>query len=171
MGPISLTTAIDAPRERVFDLLSDLSRRPAYTDHFLRDFRLERLEAAGVGAAARFRADARGGIRYMETVIAEAERPHKIVEHGRGGRWDRIPVRAVWELTQGPGAVTTLTLTFWTAPSHPLDRLRDLLGASGWWRRRWSRALRRLRELIESGRDPGEGVRVAGSDRFVVSAR
>lgn len=80
MGPISLTTTIDAPRERVFDLIVDLGRRPAWTDHFLSDYRLERIPPVGQGAAARFRIDAPGGITYMETVIAEAERPYRVVE-------------------------------------------------------------------------------------------
>ena len=161
MGPISLKTAVDAPRERVFDLIADLSRRPGWTGHFAEDFRLERLEPTGVGAAARFRVDAPAGISYMETVIAEAERPSRIVESGRGGRWNRIPINTVWELTEGPGAVTTVTLTFWTEPSARLDRVREL-GRGGWWRRRWSRALRRLRDAVESGGGELESVRVAG---------
>jgi len=165
MGPISLTTTIDAPRERVFDLIADLGRRPAWTDHFLSDYRLERIAPAGRGAAARFRVDAPGGITYMETVITEAERPHRMVESGRGGRLDRIPCRALWELSEGSGGVTTVVFTFWTEPAAIVDRLREL-GRTGWWRRRWKRALRRLGELIESGAE-GAAPRaaVAGADR------
>lgn len=169
MGPISLTISIDAPRERVFDSICDLGRRPAWTDHFTDDYRIERLPPVGVGAAARFRVDAPGGIAYMETVIAEAERPHKVIEQGRGGRWNRIPMHAVWEVVAGAAEVTTLNLTFWTEPPGILDRLRDV-GANRWWRRRWSRALRRLRETIESGTDGGETVSVAGADRLSPSA-
>ena len=55
MRPVSATVSIDAPRERVFDFLCDLSARPAFCDHFLVDYRLERLDPVGVGAAARFR--------------------------------------------------------------------------------------------------------------------
>lgn len=166
MGPISLTTTIDAPRERVFDLIVDLGRRPAWTDHFLGDYRLERIPPVGQGAAARFRIDAPGGITYMETVIAEAERPYRMVESGRGGRLDRIPCRALWELREGPGEeMTTLVFTFSTEPRAIVDRLREL-GRGGWWRRRWKRALDRLRELIES-RAEGAIARasVAGADR------
>jgi uncharacterized protein YndB with AHSA1/START domain len=166
MGPISLTTTIDAPRERVFDLIVDLGRRPAWTDHFLSDYRLERIAPAGRGAAARFRIDAPGGITYMETVVAEAERPHRVVESGRGGRLDRIPCRALWELREGPGEeMTTLVFTFSTEPAVTVDRLREL-GRGGGWRRRWKRALDRLRELIES-RAEGAIARasVAGADR------
>jgi Activator of Hsp90 ATPase homolog 1-like protein len=162
VGPISLTIAVDAPRERVFDFICDLGVRPAWTDHLAREYRLERLPPSGVGAAARFRVDAPAGVRYMETVIAEAERPYRVVEHGRGGRLDRIPMRAVWELREGP--TTTVVLTFWTAPASPIDRVREI-GHTRWWRRRWSRALRRMRDLLESGEEPPR-LGAAGGDRL-----
>jgi hypothetical protein len=161
MGPISLSTVVDASREQAFDFICDLSRRSAWTDHFADDYRLERLDPAGQGAAARFRVGAPGGIDRMETIIAEANRPHTIVEHGHGGYMNRIPINAVWELTEGPGAVTTVSLTFWTEPTYAFDRARER-GRGRWWRRRWSRALRRLRDAIESGGEGIEAVRVAG---------
>lgn len=166
MGPISLSIPVDAPRERIFDLISDLAVREGWTDHFARDYRLERIPAQGVGAAARLRVDAPVGIRYMETVIAEAERPFRIVEHGRGGRLDRIAMRFVWELAEGP--TTTVSLTFWTVPPTAIDRLREW-GRSRWWRRRWRRALRRMRDLVESGADTPR-TEVAGADRVPTGA-
>ena len=162
MGPISVDISIDAPREQVFDDICDLSRRPAWAGDLVSDYRLERLEASGRGAAARFRVDAPGGIRYMETVITEADRPHKVVEHGHGGHLDRVAVGAVWELVEGEGSVTVVTLTFWTEPAAVLDRVRELGRASRWWRRRWSRALRLLRDQLESPDGAPEPVRVAG---------
>jgi len=163
MGPISLSVAVDAPREEVFDFLVDLSTRSAWSDHFVSDYRLERIPPTGKGAAARFRLDAPGGVRFMETVIAEADRPHLIVEHGRGGHLDRVPLRTVWELKEGPG-VTTVVLTFWTEPGALLDRLREL-GRSSWWRRRWRKALRRMRDLIETGAASTPHAEIAGGDR------
>lgn len=162
VGPISLTTSIDAPREQIFDFICDLAVRPGWIDHFARDYRLERIPPRGEGAAARFRVDAPAGVRYMESVIAEAERPHRIVEHARGGRLDRLPMRIVWELREGP--TTTLTLTFWTMPSGPIDRIKEI-GRSRWWRRRWAKALRRMRDLIESGAETPRTA-VAGGDRL-----
>jgi uncharacterized protein YndB with AHSA1/START domain len=161
VGPISLTISIDAPRERVFDFICDLAVRPTWIDHFAGEYRLERIDASGQGAAARFRVDAPAGIRYMETVIAEVARPYRIVEHGRGGRLDRVPIRLVWELQEGQ--TTTVALTFWTLPPSHLDRVREL-GRERWWRRRWSKGLRRMRELIESGAVPAR-LEVAGGDR------
>jgi hypothetical protein len=164
VGPISLTISIDAPRERVFDFISDLGVRQSWTDHFASEYRLERVTAQGQGAAARFRVDAPAGVRYMETVIAEAERPFRVVEHGRGGRLDRMPIRTVWELEEGP--TTTVTLTFWTSPPSLFDRAREL-GRTRWWRRRWRKALRHMQEIIESG-TAVERTEVAGGDRLPV---
>jgi hypothetical protein len=161
VGPISLSIPVDAPRERIFDFISDLSVREGWTDHFATDYRLERIPAQGVGAGARFRVKAPAGIRYIETVIAEAERPFRIVEHGRGGRLDRIGMRLVWELAEGP--TTTVSLTFWTIPPTFFARVREW-GHSRWWRRRWHRALRRMRELVESGAEVRR-TQAAGGDR------
>jgi uncharacterized protein YndB with AHSA1/START domain len=171
MGPISLDISIDAPRERVFDYVCDLGRRPAWAQ-FAHDYRLERLEASGEGAAARFRVGARGGVEYMETVIASAERPHTIVERGRGGHLDRVRIQTVWELTggEGEGDITDLTLTFATDSPAAFDRMREF-GAGRWWRRRWSRALRNLRAQLESDAPPPEPVGVAGGDRQPIDSR
>jgi uncharacterized protein YndB with AHSA1/START domain len=161
VGPFTVTVSIDAPRERVFDFICDLAIRPGWIDHFAHDYRVARIPSAGRGAAARFRVDAPAGVRYMETVIAETDRPFRVVEHGRGGRLDRIPIRLVWELEAGP--TTTVRLSFWTAPPSHFDRIREI-GRERWWRRRWTRALARMRDLIESGADVPR-VEIAGGDR------
>jgi uncharacterized protein YndB with AHSA1/START domain len=165
VGPISLSISIDAPRERVFDFICDLGTRQSWIGHFASEYRLERIQAQGKGAGARFRVDAPAGVRYMETVIAEADRPFRVVEHGRGGRLDRMPIRTVWELEEGP--TTTVKLTFWTSPASMFDRVREI-GRSGWWKRRWGKALRRMQEFIESGAVV-ERTEVAGADRLPVA--
>jgi hypothetical protein len=165
VGPLSLDISIDAPRERVFEFIADLGLRPSFTDHFASDFRLERIEPAGRGAAARFRLHAPAGIRYMETVISEADRPYRVVEHCRGGRLDRVPMRLVWELSEGP--TTEVKLTFWTSPSSAFDRVRER-GRERWWRRRLGKALRRLRDQIESG-EAAPRAGVAGENRVPIT--
>jgi hypothetical protein len=168
MGPVSATIAIDAPREQVHSLLADLANRPAFTDHFVDEFRLERLDSAGADAAARFRIPARG--LWMETVIAESEPPHRILERGRGGRLDRIPIFTAWELIEGPGPEgCELRVTFVTEPVKPIDRMLDvaarLRGAERWYRRQWARALGRIKALVEDGAG-AERVVVGGADRI-----
>jgi uncharacterized protein YndB with AHSA1/START domain len=169
MGPVSASTVIDAPREQVFETLSDLALRPAFCDHFLDDYRLASLPASGVGAAARFRVSPPAGKTWMDTVIAELDRPHQISERGHCGRSNRIPAFTSWELLEIARGQTTLRLTFFTDPSNPLDRAREHLGAARWYERKWSVALRRLKLQIEAG-EPMVRVRVAGADRLSGSA-
>ena len=163
MLPVSIRTSIDAPRERAFAFVSDLANRPAFTDHFVEQFHLERIPSAGVGAAARFRVKPPGARMWMETVIAELDPPYRVQETGSGGRSDRIPVFTAWELLAGAGTGTEVSLTFWTEPSHPVDRLKERLGARRWYRRQWSRALSRLKQSLETNRTV-EPVGIAGED-------
>lgn len=163
MGPISSETSIDAPRERVYEVICDLGVRSAFTDHFQEDFRLARVESSGAGAAARFQIDPPGpGKLWVETVIAEAERPRKIIEHGRAGRLGRVPILTAWEILEGSG-VTVVRLTAWTEPGL-FDRPREMLGAGRWHKRQWKKALRRLGEVVEADAEPAR-VEVAGGDR------
>jgi uncharacterized protein YndB with AHSA1/START domain len=166
VGPLTVSTSIDAPRERVFEFICDLSTRPAWIDHFASDYRLERIDASGRGAAARFRVGAPAGVEYMETVIAEVDPPHEIVEHARGGRLDHVSIRLVWELEAGP--TTTVKLTFWTKSNSAFDRIKEI-GRERWWHRRWSKALERMRDLIESGAQVPR-IEVAGADRVPTAA-
>jgi uncharacterized protein YndB with AHSA1/START domain len=161
MDPVHVTMTIDVPRERVFALIADLANRPAFCDHFQREFRLERLGSSGVGAGARFRLDAPRFSTWMETVIEEVDPPYRLYERGHCGRWDRIPAFTVWELVEGAGETSEASVTFWTEPSHPLDIVRERIGAGRWYRRQWERALRRLRDLAEEGEAP-ERLDVAG---------
>ena len=165
MGPVSAEVEIDVPRERAFEAISDLALRPAFTDHFLADFHLTRIESTGIGAGARFRFAVWPRAVWMDTTIDEAEEPHRLVEHGRGGRLNRIPSTTLWELTEGPGSLTRVRVSYWTEPSNPVDRALELLsGASIPYERRWREALRRLRELLESGGLAGDRVAVAGGN-------
>ncbi len=166
MGPISVETEIDVPRERVFETIGDLALRPSFTDHFLTDFHLTRLESSGVGAGARFRAQAPLRSPWMDTTIVALDQPHQIVERGQGGRVNRIPNHTVWELTEGPGTLTTVRLSHWTEPSH-LDRGLELLSAGSVWQERgWREAMKRLRDGLESGVWEGNRIAVAGGNRY-----
>lgn len=162
MGPVSAEATIDAPRGVIFDVVSDLALRPSFCDHFQEQFRLQRVESRGVGAAARLRLDAPRFPFWMETVVAQVDPPYLLVERGRGARIDRMPVGTAWELVESAGTMTDVTVSFWTEPGHPVDKVRDRLASAGWHERQWKRALGRLRELVESGAAI-EPIRVAGA--------
>jgi uncharacterized protein YndB with AHSA1/START domain len=165
MGPLSAEVEMDVPRERVFAFLSDLANRPTFMDHLQTDFRLARIESAGEGASARFCMQGPGGDIWLDTEITEVEAPHRITEQGRGGRLNRVPATTVWEVVEGPGALSTVRVTFWTEPSHPVDRVREALGRSGAAQRGLRTALRRLRDLLEEGKPVTGRVGVAGGNR------
>jgi uncharacterized protein YndB with AHSA1/START domain len=166
MGPISAETEIDVPRRQVYETLGDLALRPCFTDHFLSDFHLTRIEATGVGAGARFRARAPLRAVWMDTTIVELDAPHRIVERGQGGRANRIRTNTVWELIEGPGSLTAVRVSHWTEPGS-IDRALEILSAGSLWQQRgWREALRRLRDGLESGAWEGERIAVAGGNRY-----
>src|SRR5262245_6593925 len=163
MGPVSAAVEIDVPRSVAFAELCDLSRRPSFTDHFISRLRLTRIDPVGLGAGARFRFETHPRRVWMDTTITEIEEPQQIVEHGRGGRGNRIPSTTVWELLEGPGSLVTVRVSFWTEPSNLVDRAIDSIGmASVWFGRGWREALTRLRDNLESGAADEEPVAVAG---------
>lgn len=163
MRPLSASAEIDAPREQIFDLLCDLSRRPAFTDHFLTEYRLGRMDPVGRGAAARFQLRDSG--LWLDTVIERAERPYLIREQGHGGRANRVPVFTVWELADGARSKSSeVTVSFWTEPSNPVDRVSEMIGSRRFHRRDWARTLARLKAVSERG-EPVAAVGVAGTDR------
>jgi uncharacterized protein YndB with AHSA1/START domain len=166
MGPVSAEIEIDAPRERVFATLQDLAARPAFTDHFLSDFRLTRIDPVGIGAGARF--CVKGPLRkiWMDTTILSTEEPFQIVEEGEAGRGNRIRSHTVWELKEGPGPLTTVRVAQWTEPAA-VDRALEILSAgSVWLERGWREALRRLRDQLESDGPSAERIAVAGGNRY-----
>jgi uncharacterized protein YndB with AHSA1/START domain len=166
MGPASAEVEIDLPRETIFELIGDLAARPSFTDHFLSGFHLTRIDSVGIGAGARFRIDSPLGGTWVDTIVDELEAPHRIVEHGHGGRNNRVPSTTLWELTGGSGSLTKVRVSFWTEPSNPLDRAREVLtAASTWLERDLREALRRLRDLLEEGARAGDRVAVAGGNR------
>lgn len=166
MGPLSAEVEIDVPRERAFEVIGDLAARPSFTDHFLAEFHLTRIESRGVGAGARFRAEAPLRSVWMDTAIVELEAPFRIVEEGRGGRGNRIPAHTVWELTPGPGSLTAVRVSHWTEPNH-VDRALELASAGSIWAQRgWREALHRLRDLLEAEQARGERIAVAGGNRY-----
>ena len=149
MVPVSTHTFISAPREEVFDLLVDMAARVAFTDHFLKEFRLTTPRSVGVGAGARFRLDIPLGRAWAETAIVEAERPRRIVEEGRSGRLGRNRTTTTYELSPQAGGVTRVDVTLAEEPANVFERVRESLGARRWIRRQNRKALERLRRLLE----------------------
>src|SRR5437588_11229295 len=84
----------------VFEYLADIGSHAEFTDHYLINWHLLREDTYGVGAGARFRVKAPlNRFYWADTTIAELARPYRIVEHGRGGKFNRVRVLGIWTLS------------------------------------------------------------------------
>ena len=163
MNPLTVSILVSAPRERVFDYLQDIANHPEFTDHYLVDWHLTRLDSVGTGAGARFRVKAPGNrFSWGDVTFAEVQRPHRIVEVGRTGKNNRIRTLGVYELDPAAGGSTRVRFTFESRPETLADRLQEGFGARAWTLRKNRRAMHRLRRILEQGEGRGQRVTVAG---------
>jgi uncharacterized protein YndB with AHSA1/START domain len=163
MDPVTVSTTIARPREEIFDYLCDVANRPQFTDHYLVDWRLTRVESVGKGAGARFTFKApRNRFNQADITLVEVEPPRRLVEAGRGGKYNRTRLRAIYELEPASGGQTRVSLTVATQPGNLADRIMEALGFRGWVKRNGGKALRRLRDLLEEGQPAGERISVGG---------
>ncbi len=162
MDPITVTTTIDRPREQVFEYLADIANHAEFTDHYLVDWRLTREDTYGTGAGARFRVKAPlARFAWADVTFALVQPPFRIVEHGRGGKYNRIRMLGVYEVSQGPGGTSKVQYTLETLPVMLSDRLMELFGGRSWNRRQAAKALRRLRTILEDGTGRGQRASIA----------
>ena len=148
MRQVTVSAVISAEREPIFDFVCDLAARPAFTDHFLRDYRLARVNPVGVGAAARFLLRGPLAKEYAELTIREVDRPRRIVEDMRVGRRGRNRFVAVYDFSVESAGITRVELTTYGEPATMVDRIRQI-GAAGWIRRQTKKELERLRMIFE----------------------
>jgi uncharacterized protein YndB with AHSA1/START domain len=162
VDPITVTTTISLPRERVFEYLADIANHAEFSDHYQVDWHLTRVDPYGVGAGARFRVKAPlSRFSWADITFAEMQPPFRIVEHGRGGKFNRIRMLGTYTLSPAPGGSTKVEYTIETEPVMPSDRLMEALGGRAWNRRQAARAMKRLRTILEEGRGRGHRASVA----------
>ena len=164
MREVTVHTVISAPREQIFDFVSDLSLRPAFSDHYMREFRLARPNPRGVGAAARFKLKLPLAKEWADIEIKVCDRPKRIVEEGRIGRLGRSRLVAVYDFIPEAAGTTRVELTTYSEPANAIEKLKQI-GSHGWMRRRTRKALRRLRDVFETGQvEDLPRVTIAGYD-------
>jgi uncharacterized protein YndB with AHSA1/START domain len=162
VDPVELTITIDRPREEVFEYLADIANHPEFTDHYLKEWHLTRVDSYGRGAGARYRMDAPlQRFAWGDLTFVAVEPPRRIVAVGRGGKYNRIKTFASWTLEPASGG-TRLEFVFETEPALPTDRLIESLGFRGWFKRKSNKALRRLRRILEDNEGRGTRATVAG---------
>jgi uncharacterized protein YndB with AHSA1/START domain len=160
--PFTVSTTIDKPREQIFEYLADVANRAEFTDHYLINWHLTREDSYGAGAGARFKINVPlRRFSWADLTLAELQPPFRIVEHGRGGKYNRVRMLGTYTLSPGAGGTTKVEYSLETVPAMLSDRLLDALGGRAWSRRQAARSMRRLRTILEEGRGRGSRVTVA----------
>jgi uncharacterized protein YndB with AHSA1/START domain len=162
VAAITVETTISKPREEVFEYLADIANHAEFLDHYLVNWHLLREDPYGRGAGARFRIRAPlNRFSWGDFTLTEVTAPHRIVEKGRGGKYNRIRMVGTYTLSQAPAGTTRVQYSFETEPPLFSDRLMESLGGSFWARRQLAKAIRRLRTILEEGRGRGRRPTVA----------
>jgi uncharacterized protein YndB with AHSA1/START domain len=164
VDPVTVSTTIGRPREEVFDYLADIANHLEFSDHYMKDFRLTRLDSYGRGAGARFRLDAPLHDLWADMTFVEVEPPYRIVAYGRGGKFNRIKTTTIFTLDEaGGGESTEVEVMTESEPPLPTDKLLEKVsGYRGWMRRSLRKSLRRLQAILEENEDRGPRATVAG---------
>ncbi len=179
MLSVTVHAHISAPREQIYDLLADLSARPAFSDHHVKDFRLANPVPTGKGAAARYKLESPFNTHWVETTIAEAERPHRIVEATHGGRNGRTRGEIAYDLSRVSDTLTRVEMSIISEPGTPREAFKNRFGQRRWLKRQAKTSLERLRMIFEeppseplaratvAGWEPSKGPRFGTSSRPV----
>ena len=158
-----MSVSIARPREQVFEYLADIANHAEFTDHYLVDWHLTRENSYGLGAGARFRIKVPANrFSWGDATVVELEPPARIVEEGRGGKFNRIRTRGEYRLSPRDGDGTLVEYTLETEPGNLADRIMESLGARAYVKRQSAKALRRLRSILEKGERRGRRATVAG---------
>jgi uncharacterized protein YndB with AHSA1/START domain len=162
VDPITVSTTISRPREEVFEYLADIANHAEFTDHYLVDWHLTREDPYGTGAGARFRVKAPlSRFSWADMTLAELQPPFRIVERGRGGKFNRIRMLSTYTLSPGPSGTTKVEYTLETEPVMLSDKLMESFGGRSWTKRQANKQMRRLRTILEEDRDRGRRATVA----------
>ena len=164
MDPVTVSVKIGRPREEVFAYLADIANHLEFSDHYLEQFRLTRVDTVGRGAGARFKLRIPfQRFAWNDMTFSVVEPPHRIVAVGRGGKFNRIRTTAVWTLGVAPGGGTEVEYMVESEPVLPTDRIVEALsGQRGWFKRKLRKALSRLQAILEENEDRGARATVAG---------
>jgi uncharacterized protein YndB with AHSA1/START domain len=163
MDPVTAHVVIDRPREEVFEYLADIANHAEFSDHYLKEWRLTRVESYGRGAGARFKVDAPlDRYAWGDMTFIEVEPPYRIVAAGRGGKFNRKKTWTTWTL-EPSGSATRVEVTTESEAALPTDKLMEAVtGRRFWMKRKLSKALSRMQSILEEDMDRGRRVTVGG---------
>jgi uncharacterized protein YndB with AHSA1/START domain len=162
MEPIDHSVTISRPREEIYEYLLDIANHAEFSDHYLVDWHMTREDTYGVGAGGSFRLKTRRArFGWGDMVIAESQPPYRMLLHGRTGKYNRIRALATYTLRPVANG-TRVEYHYETQPDQFSDRILENTFLHGWQKRRSGRALRRLRSILEDGKERGQRATVEG---------
>jgi uncharacterized protein YndB with AHSA1/START domain len=163
MDPVTAHVVIGRPREEVFEYLADIANHSEFSDHYLKEMRLTRVESYGRGAGVRFKVDAPlDRFSWGDMTFIDVQPPYKIVAAGRGGKFNRNKTWTTWTL-EPTGNGTRVEVTTESEPGLPTDKFMEAVtGRRGWMKRNLRKALSRMQSILEENHDRGPRVTVGG---------
>ena len=163
MDPVTAHVVIGRPREEVFEYLADIANHSEFSDHYLKEWQLTRVESYGRGAGARFRIDA--PLDRFSWARHDVHRGPAAVQHRRRGAGREVqPQQDLDDVDAGAaGNGTRVDVTTESEPALPTDKLIEAVtGRRGWTKRNLRRALSRMQSILEEDHDRGARVTVGG---------
>ena len=123
-------------------------------------------ETVGQGAGARFRIHRKlDRYSWADLTFADVQSRGRILARGRIGKFNRSRWIVVVEVDDDAGG-SRVRLSVETAPKLPTDRLMEAATfTKHYHRRRWGKAMRRLRSILEDGEDRGTPASISGGAR------
>jgi uncharacterized protein YndB with AHSA1/START domain len=145
MKPVTVSTEVPAPPERVFEHLDTLANHEAFLDHYLEKWKFSG-PASGLGAKAEALAKAPGSQDWFDFEVVEREPPWLLVEEAVSSGGKR-KTRGTYRLSEAGGGTTVeLELEFLELPRS--ERLAPFL-TRAFAKRVNAKALRRLAKQLD----------------------
>ena len=164
MDPFTVSVNIAIPREQVYEYLADIANHAEFTDHYLVHWRLTRVDSYGEGAGARFRVKAPlNRFAWADMTLADLQPPRRIMERGRGGKFNRIKMISTYEISEPHPGVSRVDYMRETDAHVLSDAIAENFGGRSWAKRKAKKSLKRLRAILEDDRKRGKRPSVAAS--------
>jgi hypothetical protein len=110
MHPVTVSIDVPQSREDVYEYLDVLANHRQFTDHMMRNWRLEGPDR-GVGGRASVEAVIGGRGEPIEIEVIEAEPPLRSVERNTGAGGRRVAT-GTYTLDESPGGGTRITFEY-----------------------------------------------------------
>jgi hypothetical protein len=146
MQPVTVSTTIDLPRERVFEYIDVLANHETYMSHMFVDWSFSGPRR-GKGAKGRARVHAPGSREFAEFEVIESEAPKRTVEEAVSSNGKRR-THGTYTLSELPGGGTEVSFEFAWIDTPRSERIIPPLSRA-FLRRSLGKGMKRLKRELE----------------------